>query len=145
MEGEIKNYSSMKIHQHSFSSIRCILSVNQRLKRKSLCVHGHRCIWYLRCQPPHGFFLTSPHLRGPGTAASSQGAMRGLGLSEREPLSIWTQDNNTVRDSSNTWHIHAIFSHCHSQNKWLSETVQHFIKILQFYGGVQERIFHLHW
>lgn len=81
-----------------------------------LCMHGHRCIRYLRRQPPHGFFLTPPHLRGPGTAASSQGAMSGLGLSEREPLSIWTQDS-TFRDSSSMWHIHAIFSHCYSQNK----------------------------
>lgn len=55
---------------------------------------------YLRRQPPHGFFLTPPHLRGAGTAASSQGAVSGLGLGEREPLSIWTQDSTTVSDSS---------------------------------------------
>lgn len=52
--------------------------------------HSHRCTWYLRCQPPHGFFLAPPHLRGPGTAASSQGAVSGLRLRQREPLSIWT-------------------------------------------------------
>lgn len=63
-----------------------------------MCRHGHRWSSYLRRQPPHGFFLTSPHLWGPGTAASSQGAVSGLGLREREALSIWTQ-HNTLSNS----------------------------------------------
>lgn len=67
---------------------------------------SHRCMWYLRCQPPHGFFLAPPHLRGPGTAASSQGAVSGLRLRQGEPLSIWTWDNTT------RW----LFSVAHSQN-----------------------------
>lgn len=58
---------------------------------------GLRCVCYLRSQPPHGLFLAPPHLRGPRTAASSQGAMSGLRLGQREALSIWTRDNNTLR------------------------------------------------
>lgn len=70
------------------------------------CVRVCVYVWYLGRQPPHGFLLTSPHLRGPGTAATSEGAVRGLGLGEREPLSIWKR-HNTLVDSLATYSIPA--------------------------------------
>lgn len=80
---------------------------------------------YLRRQPPHGFFLTPPHLRGPGTAASSQGAMSGLGLGEREPLSIWTQDSMTVSDSSmQSFHTVTLTTQAELRLSNISQTVQ---------------------
>lgn len=108
-EEEVENaqidYNRALRDKHSTFILVEVWSVNMRLKFKrcnvsSFC--GHRCILYLRRQPPHGFFLASPHLRGPGTAASSQGAVRGLGLGQREPLSIWTGDSRTHSGTART-------------------------------------------
>lgn len=47
---------------------------------------------------------------------------------EGAPLHLDTRQHDTLRDSSNTWHIHAITSHRYSHNKGWSELVQHFLK-----------------
>ena len=62
--------------------------------RLCACVHVYVCVFvcvcvvHLRRQPPHGLFLAPPHLGGPGTAASPQGAVGWRGLAQRQALPV---------------------------------------------------------